>query len=310
MIHCLHCHAETSNGLALCELCQRLAGGCFDLLPIYARNLARWRPGRAGSRPVPGSRVLYDGEVSGDGTGDQISDRLDEAVTAFTTWARVLVEARPHFTYPLTWTDAVLTGDLPDETADTLADDPARIVAALTTAFREHLTSVATLDWCGEFVRDVSHHEAVLRGLTEKLVPGWYAGGCRQCGASTYVVPGLTWVACGSCGAYSAARDHLEVILDEARGWVAPPKRIAEAMVTLMDSEQSVPKLYTRIRQWAHKGDLTPIQHTARDYEWDDVAEQIVITDQPIGFARYRFGDVFDRATRREQTSDKGERAS
>jgi hypothetical protein len=95
MIKCLHCGAETSNGLALCDLCQRAAVINLEFLPVYFRNLARWRPGRAGSRPVPGSRVLYDGEVRGDGTGDRISDRLDETANGLIGWARMLATTGP-----------------------------------------------------------------------------------------------------------------------------------------------------------------------------------------------------------------------
>jgi hypothetical protein len=65
MIDCKHCGATTSNGLALCELSQMAAAKSLEFLPVYFRNLARWRPGRAGSRPVPGSRVLYDGVEAG-----------------------------------------------------------------------------------------------------------------------------------------------------------------------------------------------------------------------------------------------------
>jgi hypothetical protein len=293
MIRCLNCDAETSNGLALCELCQRFASTVFDALPIYFRNLARWKPGRAGSRPVPGSRVLYDGVIRGDETGDRISDRLDEAANALTTWARALVKDRPHFPRPLTFADAVLVEDPSPEVAESLTDDPAMTAAGLCAAFAHHLTSIATLEWCGEFVRDLTRHEAVLRGLTESAVPGWYAGACRQvagfdelgaaerCGVSTYVVPGLTWVTCGGCGATTSARDHLEVILAEARDWVDRPKLIAGALVALLDGEQSVDRLYDRIRKWESLGWLESIRKL--DEEGDET-----------GPKRYRLGDVLD----------------
>lgn len=301
MIHCLHCDAETSNGLALCELCRRGASTYLTYIRIYFPNLARWRPGRAGSRPVPGSRVLYDGTPPRIGTGDRISDALDETANALTTWARTLVDDRPQLTRLL---DRLVAA----RAAETITE--AEAVAWLCKGFERYLTSISTLDWCGQFVRDLAHHEDRLRGFTERFVPGWYAGGCRRCEAPTYVVPGLTWVTCGGCGATTYARDHLEVVLTEARNWLAPPKRIAEALVALLDTEASVPKLYTRIRQWAHQGDFEPVRRLHRDYEWDDVEERIVITDQAVGFARYRFGDVFDRATRREPAKTKAVRAS
>lgn len=300
---CLHCGATTHNGLVLCELCQYGATKHFEVLPVYFRNLARWRPGRAGSRPVPGSRVLYDGEThSPDSTGDRISDRLNEALTALATWGRALVDDRGGFERPLTFTSAALMDELPEE----IADDKALVFTWLCAGLEHHIVSIGTLEWAGELLRDLAHHEARLRSLIA-LVPGWYAGGCQRkvamesvCGTALYVMPGLTWVTCPSCGSNTPARDHLEVILNEARGWVARPKRLAEALVALMDSEPSVPRLYTRIRQWAFVGDLEAIHHTTRDYEWSDEANDLIVTDQPTGFARYRLGDVLDLATRRD----------
>jgi hypothetical protein len=297
VITCQHCGAETSNGLALCELCQRKAATVFEFLPIYFRNLARWRPGRAGSRPVPGSRVLYDGHEQGAGTGDRISDTLDETANALITWAGVLVEERPHLARLL---DRLNTS----RHAQTITE--AEAIAWLCVGFEKYLTSISTTDWCGEFVRDLDQHEQRLRALTEAFVPGWYAGGCRQlvgfddqgaavrCDSGTYVVPGLTWVTCAACGTTTYARDHLERIRDEASAWVAPPKRLAEAIVALVDTEQSVPNLYDRIRQWASRDRLTPVVHMARGYVWDDDAERMVVGDVQVGRARYRLGDVLD----------------
>lgn len=149
--------------------------------------------------------------------------------------------------------------------------------------------TVATLEWCGEFVRDLGQHEAVLRGLTETAVPGWYAGACRRkiamdatCGAPTYVVPGLTWVACGSCGATTYARDHLDTILDEARTWVARPMRLAEAVVALVDTELSAPRLHKRISKWGERQQITAVRKLDGDGD-------------PVGPKRYRFGEVLDR---------------
>lgn len=294
-MRCLHCGAEVTNGLALCELCQRKARTIFDVLPIYFRNLARWKPGRAGgTRQVPGSRVLYDGTVRV-GTGDRISDALDEALTALTTWSRALVADRPHFPRPLTFADAVMTDDLPPEVADDLTDNPAKAATALCEGFEQHLTSLSTLGWCGEFVRDLGQHEARLAALTDHAMPGWYAGACRKCGYATYVVPGLTWITCGYCGTVTHAGDHLETILTEARDWVARPKPLAEALVALLDTEMSVPRLYDRIRKWESLGWLEPIRHTGRDYEWSDEEKRLVVTAQPAGHKRYRLGDVLDR---------------
>jgi ribosomal protein S27AE len=273
---CLHCYATTSNGLALCELCQRMAQECFEYLPIYFRNLARWRPGRAGARPVPGSREPKGVSVGAD---DRVSRALDAAGSDLTGWARALADDRGL--------------DLPDP-----GETEAEQVAAVCTWLSEHLASIATLEWCGEFLRSgyvateesqgIAYHERRLRTLTEKVVPGWYAGACRRqismeakCGADTFVAPGLTWVTCGRCGAATHAADHLETILDEARGWVARPMRLAEAVVALVDTELSIPRLHKRISKWGERERIEPLR-------------RLDVDGDPVGPKRYRFGDVLD----------------
>lgn len=306
-MNCLHCNAPTSNGLALCEMAQAKASADLEFLPVYFRNLARWRPGRAGSRPVPGSRVLYEGERM-PGTGDRISDALDEVHNALTTWARALSNDRPTPPRPLTMADAVLFGELSDDVAEALSDDQALAVSWLCIGFTHHLTSIATIDWCAAFVAELGQHEARLQELTP-LVPGWYAGGCKRCGVATYVVPGMTWVTCGGCGTTTHAGDHLEVILEEARGWVDRPKALAEAVVVLVDTELSVPRLYDRIRQWSARGRLEAARRTRRGYAWSIEEERIVVAPEEVGHARYRLGDVLDllRAEGGTRLNDTGE---
>lgn len=284
---CHHCGAETSNGLALCDLCRRKAETDLVYLPVYFRNLARWRPGRAGSRPVPGSQ-MPPGAFAVDGSSDAVTRALEEAGADLVGWARALTDDRPGF-----------------EVAQ--ADDEQGTVAALCEQLGAHLTSIATLPWAGDFVTAVGCIEATLRELTERVAPGWYAGACRRCGHPTHVVPGLTWVTCGGCGATTYARDHLDTVLAEARGWVAPPKRIAEAIVALVDTELSVPRLHDRIRLWASRERITPIRATDRQHVWDPDLKQVVVATVKVGRARYRMGEVMDRiraegATRIEKT--------
>jgi len=256
-MRCLSCGAETSNGLALCDLCQRKARVDLEFLPVYFRNLARWRPGRAGSRQVPGSREpgrLISGS-------DRVGGTLDEVGTHLVGWAEALDDDRPGIRWPL---------DLAD-----LAE--AEQAVSLCNVFADHLVSIATTEWCGTFVTELGEHEERLRSLTERIAPGWYAGGCKRCGYATHVVPGLTWITCEYCGATTYARDHLETILDEARGWIAAPKPLAEAIVALVDGELSVLKLRNRIVQWSKRGRLEPVRATTYDRK------------------RYRLGDVLDR---------------
>jgi hypothetical protein len=263
---CLHCHAETSNGLALCELCQRKVTLDMEFLPVYFRNLARWRPPARpnGSLGTSGTWLIK----RGDSEGSRIGHALERTANDLTTWARALADDRGL--------------EIPD------AESEAAIVALLCEWLTAHLTSIATLEWAGQFVRDVDRHERILRGLTEAAVPGWYAGGCvrrvtmdETCGSPTYVVPGLTWVTCGACGSTTYARDHLETILTEARSWVAGPMRLAEAVVALVDTELSVPRLHKRISKWGERDQIEPLRRVDADGD-------------PVGPKRYRFGAVLD----------------
>lgn len=273
---CLHCYATTNNGLALCERCRMAASVNLEFLPVYFRNLARWRPGRAGGRPVPGSREPAGAFTTPAGNQDRVSRALDDAGTVIAEWAKKVADAR--------------NIELPEQ------GDEAETVTAYCRMLTESLTRIALFDWAGEFVRVMAHHEGLLRTLTERVAPGWYAGACRRCDLGTYVVPGLTWVTCNGCGATTYARDHLDTILDEARGWVARPMRIAEATVALVDTEMSVPRLYERIKKWEQREKITGLRRTDTDGD-------------PIGPKRYRFGDVLDRiqdegATRLDRTLD------
>lgn len=280
MIRCEHCNAETTNGLALCELCTRAVLTYLEFAAVYFQNLARWRPGRAGSRPVPSSR---EPQSPGQGAADdRISRALDEAGAEMVAHALQLADDRPSIEIPA-------------------PDDEATQFLSLCNLMTEHLTSMSTLDWVGEFVTSMRQMEARLRHLTETYVPGWYAGSCQRplgfdddgavvrCGARTYVVPGVTWVTCGACGTTTYARDHLPLILEESRGWVARPKRLAEAVVALVDGEMSVPRLHERIRKWEQRDKL--IADRQLDAEGD-----------PTGPKRYRLGDVLDLVSREGTT--------
>lgn len=271
---CMHCHATTSNGLALCGACQAKARYCLEFIPAYFRNLARWKAGRTGNS-VPGSRPP---STLGYGGGDRISMALDEAGNMLTGWARILGEQRPVGVVP------------PLELAEHEA------LAWLCDVFDKHLTSIGTTEWCGQLVTDLDEHEIRLRMLTQDAVPGWYAGACGQCGVATYVVPGMTMVSCTGCGVWTYARDHLEQILTEARGWVARPVRLAEAIVALIDTEQSIPRLHDRIRKWSQRGQVEGLR--LLDEEGD-----------PVGPKRYRLGEVLDRLKAESETrlDDQGE---
>lgn len=267
---CLSCHADTSNGLNLCSICTYKLTAVLDMLALHFRNLSRWRPARADtSRPVPGSRPPAGAltETTDDAGEHKIDRALSEVSSDLSTWAGKLVYHR---------TDLQLPDR--DHEADTATDT--------CTLLSSNLATIATLEWAGDLVTRASAHENRLRKLSEQLVPGWYAGACRRCASPTHVIPGHTWVTCGTCGVTTAARDHLETILDEARDWVASPRRIAEALVCLLDGEPSINRLHERIRKWGTRGPDHGGVHTTRRVDEDG---------DPVGPKLYRLGDVLDR---------------
>lgn len=285
-MNCLHCGADTSNGLALCELCRRKVSIDLEFLPVYFRNLARWRPPARPNGSVGGSSQWL--ILRGESEGSQIGHALERSANDLSTWARSIADDR----------DVETPAD---------AETEAATVEVLCEWLATHLTSIATLPWAGEFLRDVDRHEARLRGLTETAVPGWYAGECSRrvamategnpglCGVPTYVVPGLTWVTCAACGSTTYARDHLDTIVTEARGWVARPMRLAEAVVALVDTELSVPRLHKRISKWGERETITTLRKLDADGD-------------PTGPKTFRLGDVLDMlatdgATRLDEAS-------
>lgn len=275
-IRCLDCGAETTNGLALCEGHQDFASRCLEWLPVYFKNLSRWRrPARPnGSLGASGQWLIQRGESE----GSRIATALEHVANDLDTRARMLTDDR---------------GILPEP-----GETDAETVEALCMFLDVHLTSIATLDWAGDLVRDLRRHEDMLRLLTETAVPGWYSGACQRvtgrdmegniyrCGAATYVVPGLTWVTCTGCGLTTYARDHLDVVLEEASDWIARPMRLAEAIVALVDTEQSVARLHKRISKWGERGPDRGGVCTVRRKDADG---------DEVGPKMFRFGDVMER---------------
>jgi hypothetical protein len=249
------------NGLALCELCRHKVATDAELIPMWFRNLSRWsRPARPnGSLGSRGQWLIRRGESE----GNRVGRALDEAGNALVGWARQLQDDR-----------GVLT---PED-----ADDEASTVRLLCEHLGEHLTSIATTDWAGDFARGMAQLEADLQRMAGEVTPGWYAGECKRCTYPTYVMPGLTWLTCGGCGATTYARDHLEQVLTEARGWVARPMRLAEATVALLDTEQSIARLHKRISKWGERGIIDSLRLLDADGD-------------PVGPKRFRLGDVLDR---------------
>jgi hypothetical protein len=260
-VNCLHCGATTTNGLALCALCQGKATVDFERIALYFTNLARWsRPARPNGSLGSRSQWLM---RRGESDSNRVGRALDEAGTKLVGWAQQLHEERGAET-----------------PAD--ADDEATTIRLVCEHLTAHLTSIGTCDWAGDLARGVAELEEELRTLAEYAVPGWYAGECKRCECPTYVMPGFTWVTCGGCGITTYARDHLEQVLTEARGWVARPMRLAEATVALVDTEQSIARLHKRISKWGERGLIDSLRLLDGDGD-------------PVGPKRFRLGDVLDR---------------
>lgn len=276
---CDGCSASISNGLRLCSRCRARVLVDLEFLPTYYANLTRWKPGRAGAgRSVPGSREPTGAAPRAGGMGDdRVARALDEAARTV-----ILYADRLHLEKGV---PVCVIDDDPTAEAGRVAVDR---VAASCGMLAAHLTVVAGLEWAGVLCRKVVMVEGRLRKMNEQLVPGWYAGICGHridqdtvCTAPSYVVPGLTWITCPSCGKTSAARDHVETVLSEAQDWIASARQVAAAVVAMTDTETSVPRLYERIRKWCTRGRLT--SYRALDDDGD-----------PVGPHRVRLGDVVD----------------
>jgi hypothetical protein len=261
-VTCDHCRADTTNGLALCAACIAWFLINTEFVPVYFRNLSRWRPSSAsGVRSVPGSREPRLPGVAGT---DRIGRALDETYGDLMALVRKVAASRPQHA-------AVVARIATFEEERTV-----RLSCALLT---KHVDSFTTLPWVSELLVGISGVEQRLREETERAIPGWYAGACQLCGIDTHVVPGLTWVTCQGCGATTYARDHLEVILKEAAHWIATPAQLSGALVALLDGEVSVFKLRKRITAWGNREKIEV--HRNLDDDGD-----------PVGPKRYRLGEV------------------
>lgn len=276
-IDCQHCGAILTTGRSLCPTCEAALGLYLEFVPVYFRNLARWRPSSSGtSRPVPGSR---EPRLPGAVAHDRIGHLLEQTHGEFVTWLRRLAADRPALAPAI------------DIVEHRLVDEE-RVVRVGCRLLALHAEELATLPWVGDLVHALATHEALLREETERTVPGWYAGACERCGYPTYVVPGLTWVTCGACGTSTSTRDHAAVILDEARPWLARARALAAVVVALTD-ETDAARVHARIRQWITRDRIATYDGhgRARTSAYDP--------------AYCRLGDVLDRL---DATPDKAPR--
>lgn len=148
---CLHCGAEVTNGLALCATCrQTLRVGLVNVAAYHA-DVLRIQPGQRvkvrsayRSTPPPAVRAPY----------DPISNVAAAVDNMLSTWCRALTDDRPGIGH-------------------------APLGAVRQCAWLEgHLRSIATLEWAGELLRDVTASERRLQRILDRSDTGWYAGIC------------------------------------------------------------------------------------------------------------------------------------
>lgn len=242
MIRCLHCGAEVTNGLALCELCQKtFSVSCVNVAAYFA-DVDRIRPGQRvkvrsayRSTPPPDVKPAH----------DPIADALNHVATIVFGWCRNLEDDRP---------------GVPNLPATT----------ELRCGWLEHhATSIATLEWAAECLREMLECERTLRRILDKADTGKYAGVCgNEIGRETVgdeVVPvtcerhlyatDSAWVTCPECGRCWNGEERQAQMLKAAREELAPVRVIARIVVELTD-EPSVEKLTRRIEQWVHRQQL------------------------------------------------------
>lgn len=238
---CLFCGAVSTNGVVLCSRCQHTAGRALvnvasyhaDLFTLPAQAFGQRRSNRV-SDPT-GSAVAY---VP---TSNPIEDAAAATKSTLVTWVRTLIDDRPGVRWP--------------------ADN----VDAMAKLLGQQLRSIATLEWAGEFVADVTKIERTLRRVVEANKGRWYAGVCgtvldpelgTYCTRVLYADPDAADVRCPVCRTSWPVVERRRILLDLARDEVTNVATIARAIGVLFDGETSQAKLERRIQNWIDRGDI------------------------------------------------------
>jgi len=265
---CNWCEAEVTNGLELCELCQRtLATSCVNVAAYFA-DVDRIRPGqrikvRSTYRSTPPPSI--------EASPDKIAETLDYVASIVWGWCVNLTDDRPS------------VPEMPTTTERRCG------------WLEAHAASIATLEWAGECLREMLDCERRLRRILDRADTGWYAGVCGNeigreyldgdvfpltCERHLYGTQGSAWVVCPECGRTWDASARRDVMIREARDQHAPVSVIASAVVGLIDGEHSVQRLANRIDQWVARKKLT------------SMGVRVLADGKPHRV--YRLGDVFD----------------
>lgn len=269
-VTCMNCHADVTNGLALCERCQQTLTVALVNTAAFYGDALRIRPGQRvrvrgayQSTPPPLTRPTFDPIT--------VATCYVDAIVI--GWVRNLVDDRPGIDEP-----------------------PADIVRACAWLER-HIPTIVTLEWAGELLREMRDCERRLQRLIDRSDTGWYAGVCGNeigrettedgevvplhCPRQLYGTQSSSWVRCPECGRTWDAAARREVMMREARDEVAPVQAIAKACVGLLDNEVSVQRLANRIDQWVKREKLHSMG-----------VRVLVEGGKPQRV--YRIGDVFD----------------
>lgn len=273
---CLHCGAETTNGLALCERHLRQLEEIPADLAAWFADVDRLPPGsRLVVHRTPESQAPSSAEDS-----DRIGTALAQAENAVGTWCRVLAEER----------------DLAPPALEVreLADSIRRAAGWL----GSHATTIATCEWAAECLRDLRRSALVLRRVLDNADTGRFIGICGHrlpgrpdgpdgepvvCTRGLYAVEGERWKTCPECGLAHDVERRREQLRREIADRLAPLRVVARAAVALTPEEPSVERATRRIEQWVRRGRLRDcgLRH------YDDGSGP-----DPVARRHYRIGDV------------------
>lgn len=275
---CQHCTAETTNGLALCGRCQRTLARALGNVTSYHSDLFTLAPPPAGVRRNGDTKDPTGSMVARLGTSDPVGDLADRARNTLSTWVRALVEDRPGVTWP------------------------GNSVSAMAQRLSQHLRSIATVSWAGEFAREVIRLELDLRRFVEANKERWYAGVCGWindpstpevfCTRVLYADPDQERVRCPICQTSWPVAERRAILLDEARNVETNVATIARALVTLLDGEPSQARLERKINKWIERGRIERRGHVDTDgrirktYRLGDVLDLLLATPDPTTVTR------------------------
>lgn len=261
---CQKCTAAT-NGVVLCSRCQHTARRALfnvaayhaDLFTLPAQSFGVRRANRVAD-PTGSAVSLASGT-------DPIEDAADSTKTMLTGWLRRVVDTKPSAFMPN------------QDTVDVLAK-----------VLTQQLPHIATLDWAGQFVRELLALELRLRRIVEANKGRWYAGVCgtitdpetgAYCTRVLYADPDEDFVRCPVCRTTWPVKDRRQILLEQARDVETNIAVIARAALALLDGEPSAARLEARIQKWADRGKLERRGHVDLDGHVRKV---------------YRVGDVLD----------------